>query len=374
MELPLCISADSHVVEPIELFEPLRKRHGDRAPHVVITDDFGAQLNLGDGRLGLPIGGFFQVGADFKNPDTRAEISKGYALARPGCYDIEARLADQDVDGVHAEVLYPSVMFNVYQITDTAIVNDAFAAYNDWTAEYCATAPTRLYPLACIQLRDLDRAIAEMERAKNLGHVGVCIPATAPPEHPYTDPWYDRFWDAAQQMNMPLTMHIFTGATANHGVNHPQAAYALAFTGVMFSIADLIMSGVCERFPNLKFVPTEFETGWVGIMLRRLDSVYERRGGHKGAGHPPRLPSEYWKQNFLVTFEDDEIGVLTRHISGHHTLMWGNDYPHGDSVFPHSQKVLADVMADCTARERFDMTVRNVVDLYDLSAFRDQVR
>ena len=199
----------------------------------------------------------------------------------------------------------------------------------------------------------------------------MCIPATAPPEHPYTDPWYDRFWDAAQQLQMPLTMHIFTGATANHGVNHAQAGYALAFTGVMFSIADLILSGVCERFPDLTFVPTEFETGWVGIMLRRLDSVYERRGGHKAPGHPPRLPSDYWKQNFLVTFEDDEIGVMTRHISGHHTLMWGNDYPHGDSVFPHSQKVLDEIMADCTASERFDMTARNVVDLYDLAHFRD---
>ena len=362
----LCISADSHVVEPPELFAPLRKRFGDRAPRVVETDDFGAQLDLGDGRLGLPIGGFFQVGFDFNRPETVVEMRRGYGLARPGCYDIEARLADQDHDGVDAEVLYPSVLFNVYQIEDVDIVNATFAAYNDWTADYCASAPNRLFGLACIQLRDLDSAIAEMERAKELGHVGVCIPATAPPDRPYTDPWYDRFWDAAQQMRMPLTMHIFTGATANHGVNHPQAAYALAFTGVMFTIADLITSGVFERFPDLKIVPTEFETGWVGIMLRRLDMVWLRRGGPNGPGHVPRPPSDYWKQNFLVTFEDDEIGVHTRHISGHHTLMWGNDYPHGDSVFPNSQKVIDEIMVDCTDAERFDMTVRNVVELYDL--------
>ncbi|MDH4148805.1 MAG: amidohydrolase family protein, partial [Acidimicrobiia bacterium] len=246
MTKPLCISADSHVVEPPELFTPLAKRFGDRAPRVVETPEFGAQLDLGDGRLGLPIGGFFQAGFDFSKPDSVAAMREGYGLARPGCYDIAARLADQDADGVDAEVVYPSVLFNVYQIEDVDIVKAAFSAYNDWTAEYCATAPTRLFGLACIQLRDIDAAIAEMERAKAAGHVGVCIPATAPPEHPYGDPYYDRFWDAAQALRMPLTMHIFTGATANHGVNHAQAGYALAFTGVMFTIADLIHSSVCE--------------------------------------------------------------------------------------------------------------------------------
>ena len=103
-------------------------------------------------------------------------------------------------------------------------------------------------------------------------------PATAPPDRLYSDRWYDRFWDAAQAMQMPLTMHIFTGATPNHGLPFRQAGSPLAFAGVMFTIADLIQSGVCERYPGLKFVITEFETGWTAIMLKRLDWNYIRWG------------------------------------------------------------------------------------------------
>jgi predicted TIM-barrel fold metal-dependent hydrolase len=366
MAKTLCISADSHVVEPPEMFAPLEKRFGERAPRIRTTEDRGPQLDLGDGRLGLAIGGFLQAGFDFGRPDSREQLKRGYDLARPGVYDIKARIADQDRDGIDAEVVYPSVLFNVYQVKDNEVVKAAFASYNDWTANYCSVAPERLFPLAALQLRDLDAAIAEMERAKKLGHVGVCIPATAPPDHLYSDPWYDKFWAAAQDMKMPLTMHIFTGATDNHGLPFRQAGSALAFAGVMFTIADLIQSGVCERFPDLRFVPTEFETGWVGIMLKRLDWSWFRFGGAKAPGAMPEKPSFYWKRNFLVTFEDDEIGVMTRYISGSNTLMWGSDYPHGDSVFPNSQDVLDRILKDCTADERYEMTVKNVVQLYDL--------
>lgn len=363
---PLQVSADSHVVEAPELFAPLERLFGDRAPRIRVADPSrGPQLDLGNGQLGLPIAGFFMANADFKNPETAKLLRQGYDLARPGLYDVTARLADQDLDGVDAEVLYPSVMFNLYQLDDLKILKAAFSAYNDWTAEYSSKAPTRLFPLACIQLYDLEEAIAELARAKELGHVGACIAATAPPDRRYTDPWYDPFWAAAQEMEMPLTMHLFTGATPNHGLPFRDATYPLAFAGVMFTIADIIGSGVCERFPGLKFVITEFESGWVGIMLRRLDWAYERAGGARVSAIP-NVPSTYWHRNFYVTFEDDDIGVRTRDVVGVETLLWGSDYPHGDSVFPNSKAVLDRIFEGCTPEERLAMSSKNVVDLYGL--------
>jgi predicted TIM-barrel fold metal-dependent hydrolase len=360
----LCISADSHVVEPPELFAPLEKKFPGRAPHI---GDFGKglQLDLGDGRRGLRLTGFLMADVDFGAENVEELHRKGYDLARPGVYDVKVRIQDQELDGIDAEVLYPSVVFEAYQIADLDILNATFAAYNDWTADYCKDAPDRLFPLACVQLYDLDAAIAEMARAKKMGFVGLCVPATAPPGRLYSDPWYDKFWAAAQEMQMPLTMHIFTGATINHGMPFPAGMSALAFTGIAYTIYDLIFSGVCERFPGLKFVITEFETGWLGITLKRMDWGWFRRGGARN--HViPKKPSHYWKQNFLATFEDDEIGIKTRDIIGTSTMLWGSDYPHGDSVFPHSQEVLGRILADCTPEERHEMTVKNVVKLYDL--------
>ena len=366
MAKQLCISSDSHVVEPPELFAPLQKRFGDRAPRIIETEDVGARLDLGNGKLGIAIGGFLQAGTDFGSPTALEERKKGYELARPGVYDITARMADEELDGVDAEVLYPSLIFNVYQIEDLEILKATFASYNDWVTDYVSMAPDRLFGLASVQLYDLDHAIEEMQRVKKAGHVGLGIPATAPPTRPYSDPWYDKFWAAAEELKMPLTMHIFTGATENHGLPNFHAGYALAFAGAMFTIADLIHSGVCERFPGLRFVITEFETGWTAHMLERLDWVYKRRGGTRMYPAIPNKPSHYWRQNFRITFEDDAIGILTRDKIGAGTLMWGSDYPHGDSVFPDSQAVLDRIMADCSPQDRYLMTAKNVVELYDL--------
>ena len=107
----LCISADSHVVESAEFFEPLVKRFGDEAPRVVVADpERGPQLALGDGQLGLGISGFFMANVDFTTPEALELRKKGYELARPGVYDVSERLKDQDIDGIDAEVLYLSLI------------------------------------------------------------------------------------------------------------------------------------------------------------------------------------------------------------------------------------------------------------------------
>jgi predicted TIM-barrel fold metal-dependent hydrolase len=202
-----------------------------------------------------------------------------------------------------------------------------------------------------------------------MGHVGICIAATAPPEHLYCDPWYDKFWEAAQAMQMPLNMHIFTGATAEHGLaprgSGSRANGPMAFAGAGMTVTDLIMGGVAERFPELKFVVTEFETGWIAHLLRRLDWAFVRGGGTRTSGLQ-MLPSQYWRRQFYCTFEDDPLGIMTRSFIGSETMIWGNDYPHGDSVFPHSQQVLGEILDDCTPEERWQMTVANVVKLYNL--------
>ena len=366
----LCISADSHVVEPAEFFEPLKAMFGDQAPHMrIVNPAEGPRLDLGNGTLGLTAAGFLQQNVDFTSPQARESMRLGYGLARPGCYDTSERLNDQELDGIDAEVLYPSLLFNVYQVENLDIVKAAFSLYNDWITDYCRPQPERLFALGSVQLFDPDQAIKELQRCKELGHVGVCIPATAPPDHLYSDPWYDRFWAVAQDLKMPLNMHIFTGATPNHGLAERQAGSRangpMSFAGAGMTVCDLIQSGVCERFPDLRFVVTEFETGWIAHVLRRLDWAFVRGGG-LSTSKLTMLPSAYWRRNFAITFEDDPLGIMTRSFIGTETLLWGNDYPHGDSVFPHSQRVLGEILSDCSPEERWQMTVKNVVELYDL--------
>jgi uncharacterized protein len=362
----LCIASDSHVVEPPEMFAPLQKKLGSRAPRVVKTE-LGDQLDRGNGTLGLPIGGFLIVGMDLASDETRAQTRRGYAIARPGVYDINERLKDQDKDGVNAELLYPSVLFDVYQVEDVEVVSETFAAYNDWLLEYIKPAPSRLFGLGAIQLRDLDHALDEMRRVKEMGFVGLAIPCTAPPDKPFSDPFYDRFWAAAEEAQLPLAMHIFAQASPSHGVpGVPGANSPLAYIGMEVTLMQLIVGGVCERFPKLQFVPTEFETGWIGNFLRRTDHTWTRHGGKIAGCTLPKPPSYYWHRQFTATFEDDPIGIRTRDFIGLKNLMWGSDYPHGDSIFPESQQILDSLFSADEAPDRFAVTAENVVNLYSL--------
>ena len=129
---------------------------------------------------------------------------------------------------------------------------------------------------------------------------------------------------------------------------------------------DLICGGVCERFPGLKFVISEFETGWVGQCLQRLDHATYRTPNY-AVDYLTMKPSDYFHRNFGVTFEDDEAGVLTRHLIGVENLLWGNDYPHHDAIWPHSMVTLDKIMVGVPDDERERMCFSNTIKLYGIA-------
>jgi hypothetical protein len=164
---------------------------------------------------------------------------------------------------------------------------------------------------------------------------------------------------------MPLAMHLSTGATPNHGLPFREATYPLAFAGVMFPIADLIHSGVCERFPRLRFVITEFEAGWAAIMLRRLGWSCIRAGGPRSPASPSPRPTTG------VRASSSPSGTTTWRCapgtsSAPTPCSGGATTPNGDSIFPNSPATLNRILEACTPKERLTMTAANVVDLYHL--------
>jgi predicted TIM-barrel fold metal-dependent hydrolase len=364
----LCISGDSHIVEVPEIFDGLEQRFGDAAPSIVFEEGRGHLLKIGE-RVGFSIGRFGVAGAWVNDPQTQEIIKMGYEGLRPGILDPAARLADQDIDGVTHEVLLPSVLFGIYGIENPEIVAATFQNYNDWVFNYASQGEGRLFPTACIPLHDVELGIQELRRAKNLGHVGANIPCVPPKDRPYSDRYYEPFWREAEELDMPLVMHVLTSAQGmNMGLPDwgPIGTYALWPAAIANVIADIICSGVTARHPKLKFVPTEWETGWVGWFLQRLDWAMHRV---PPSSLPPEIteaPSSYFHKNFTVTFEDDLIGIMTREQIGVDNLMWGSDYPHHDSIFPRSQQVLDDIFDGVPDEERYAITVANACKLYNL--------
>jgi predicted TIM-barrel fold metal-dependent hydrolase len=373
----IAYSADSHIVEPAQLFASLERQFGERAPRIVHDPDWGDFLVAPgvSGReafsaryAGIPVGRLGVAGANLDDPEVQQQIKRGYSGLRPGIVDPVERLRDQDADGVGLEVLFPSLYFRVFGLPDTEVLLAAFRAYNDWIADYMSQAPDRLIGLALIPMQDPAAAIVELDRVLKLGFRGGCIPCTAPGGRPYHDAAYDAVWARAQEARFPLSMHIFTGA--NEGVSGMRdldaiTSYASAATVIQITVSDLICQGVAQRFPELKFVCAEWETGWLAHWLERLDHAFYR-SRNAAVADLDLKPTEYWRRQFYATFEDDRIGVQTREMIGVNTLMWGNDFPHHDSIWPNSVEILDDIFEGVPAAERRAMTAGNLAALYGL--------
>ena len=363
-------SCDSHVVEAPEVFLGLEGRFGDRAPQVLKDPGGRPGTFLKLGQVPVPVGRFGIAGHRLDDPATEELIRKGWDGMNPGVRDPVARIKEQEQDGIVGEVMYPSINMLTFSLPDRELVHAIFQRHNDWIRDYCSHSPERLIGVACIPLPDIEESLRELDRVATMGIRGIAIPCTAPADKPYSDPLYEPFWSAAEEAGLPITMHIFTGSTWDMGFpahwGPPAssiAGYALSHAAIGVTMVQLICGGVAERHPDLKFVCAEWETGWVGHFLTRLDhATYRER--RQASADLKLLPSEYFHRQFYVTFEDDEIGVITREFIGVDNLLWGNDYPHHDSIWPRSMEVLDRIMKGVPQDEVERMTSRGVLGLY----------
>ncbi|ETW96026.1 MAG: hypothetical protein ETSY1_28205 [Candidatus Entotheonella factor] len=370
--MALYYSCDSHVVEPPEVFEGLDKEFGTRAPYYVQDPPGKKGTYIVLGHLQMNIGRMGIAGSRLDDPKTIERMERGYDGMNPGVRDPVERLKEQDIDGVAGEVMYPTINMATFSMQDREVAHAMMRRHNDWIRDYCSEAPERLIGIACLPLPDVDAAIAELQRIAKMGHRAAAIPCTAPVDKPYFHPDFEPFWDVAEEVGLPLSMHIFCGSTWDMGLpahwGTPAEGimgYTLAHTGSAVSMGQLIYGGVCEHHPKLRFVNCEFETGWLAHFLQRLDhATYRARA--EASPDLTMQPSEYWRRQFYATFEDDEAGVLTRRLIGVDNLIWGNDYPHHDSIWPNSRAVIDRIFDGVPDDEREKMTSTNVMKLYGI--------
>ena len=371
------ISADSHVNEPGDLWvERMDKAFRDRAPRVV--DNLpgrqpGSYLVLED----IPPIHLTQgLGAGKKPEELPAFFQQTtYKDARPGGWDPAERLKDMEMDGVEAEVIYTTLGFRQFWFKDAALQQACFRAYNDWLAEYCSYAPKQLAGLALISLYDIEEAVRELQRCRQMGLKGAMIWASPPEDRPYSAPLYDPFWAAAQDLHMPLSLHAITGmgpesqATRAMGREiQPVDRFLRAVTGadeVKRTLTVFIFSGVLERFPGLKLVSAENNVGWLPFVIQRWDQAHATSRYMQTT--PLKLrPSEYFHRQVYATFIDDAVGVENRHQIGIDNIMWSSDYPHTASTWPHSRDIIARDFKTAPEAEKWKIVRENVIELYDL--------
>jgi predicted TIM-barrel fold metal-dependent hydrolase len=389
------VSADSHILEPTDLFITRLPAHlRDRA---VWEEDFEIEPMVDGGAR------YFRT---LHTPGfegwTISRYRQNDGLAPEG--DPERILADMDEDGIDATLMHPNLsMFGLY--SDDHELSMAHArVYNDYLVERFLDHRDRIRPTAPIPITDVGDAVRETERVVAAGLSALLLPAI-PPSSYHTDE-LDPIWAVAQEAGVPVFFHTQTGGVRVNDpssstmrtvmdmakqVNLPMTSKVAA--GRMFTLSvlapivaqklmiELIAGGIPERFPDLHFGLIEFNAHWLGSLMGSMDKAWVTGIGQDSdwwlgrwepdqpatiEGQPtmarlfhlnekwpwPLKPSEYVQRQFHVSFQDDPMAIAGRHLTGISTLMWANDYPHAEGTFRHSRELIDQQFAGVPDDER----------------------
>jgi predicted TIM-barrel fold metal-dependent hydrolase len=340
------------------------ERVGD-VDHLVVEND---QMIAGIGLIS-------NAGARFGAPETISAHGK-FEDVHVGGYDPDQHIKDMNIDGVAGEVLYPSQGLFYFKVEDSELLSAIFRAYNDWLAEFCSVDSQRLKGIAMVNLDEIQDGISELGRAARMGLVGAMIAEYPAADRRYDSPEYEPFWAAAQDLNMPLSLHTATrreGRTRGSGATTVRDASERA-NKVFWpstSMCDMIFSGVFERYPGVKVAVVEFELAWAAHLLGTMDYTYTER--HEEATYRFKgniQPSDFFHNNVYLSFQEDDLGIRLRDVIGVHSLMWGSDYPHSESTFPQSRQILDRILEGVARDEKAKIVGGNVARLYNMDLER----
>ena len=367
------VSADSHMMEPADLWETrLDRKFRDSAPRVVKNESRPGYSFVAPGIRPFPVAGGFGIGKS--GEDLKEHLKKGYEAARPSGWDPAERIKDQEIDGIQAEVLYTTLGMPLFGLDDSDLQRACFSVYNDWVAEFRSHDPKRFYPIALVSLEDISAGVRELERAAKNGLRGAMIWGVPPEDKPYQSDIYDPFWAAAQELEMPLSLHVVTQRNQKgkgRGVgNIGGMGFLLGTMGPVYqvqrSLSSFIFGKVFERFPRLRIVSAENDSGWIAHFMYRLDHMYDKFGTMSDQTRLEVKPSAYVRRNVWATFQDDMIGPMIHKYFGEDNFMWASDFPHTDSTWPNSLKVIEQDFEGVPEDVKRKIVFDNAVKLYNM--------
>lgn len=373
------ISGDSHIVEPPDLYtKGMPSALLDRAPTMRrYTTDDGREADawfIGDEQI-VTLGAVTQAGRRF---DDGAELDfvEVWDDVRHGAYRPAAMIEELELDGVWGAVLQPSQGLFWYHLDDSELLSGICIAYNDWIADFCSAYPDRFRGIGMLNVDDPVEGAKELERCAELGLAGAFIPVAPTPELPYRDPAHDPVWDTAQQTGLPLLMHI-----ATQRANVPGCEISTSFSSftpaglrptqdywVRYAMTDIIFAGVCDRYPDIRIGTVEHEGSWAPHWLRQMDFTYTDRPVYATfRSSEGMLPSDYFRRNMFVVFQEDPLVVTLRDHIGVDNLVWGNDFPHSESTWPKSMEFLDGMFEGVPDDVRRKLTRDNAVRYFGFS-------
>lgn len=356
------VSADQHINEPPDLWTSrVARKYKSRVPQMKSFAEGDAWIIEG---IKDPIS--FGINACAGLHPSEAKAWLPWNRVRKGGYIGKERLAEMDLDGVDAAIMFPTPRLaeGIIHNQDKAFQRELVRAYNDWIAEFVSYAPDRMFGMIWLPATGVKDAIAEFERCIEMpGMVGPminCYPNGTSILSKDDDP----LWRLLEQADIPLTIHVsltdsvpgritekLPGSTRNRDAER--------------RMLEMLWDGLLDRFPGFKVAFAEVDAGWVPFFKEQIDNRYHRfsQATNLGLSMPP---SEYFDRHFHFAFITDAYAIRNREAVGLHNLMWSDDFPHIGGDWPYTQRSLSQFFADVPREHRELILAGNAARLYHL--------
>jgi predicted TIM-barrel fold metal-dependent hydrolase len=380
------VDADTHLSEPADLWTSrATPKYRDRVPQMKQVGD--RRIWMIDGDRSIGIGAASVVYGD----DSKAR-NMGFSQwhvdeVHPGCSKTRERLQLMDRDGIWAQIVYPNVLGFGGQLRGEAMkakIDDdlrlvSTQIYNDAMAEMQAESGGRLLPMALLPWWDVKQAVAEAERCHAMGLRGVNINSD-PHTHGMDDLSGDQWkplWELCSDKDLPVNFHIGASDASMDWFGagpwpsfSPEKKLAVGSTMMFISnarvICNLIISGLLERYPKLKFVSVESGIGWLPFILEGIEyEIYEA-----GADVDKSLsltPLEYFRRQIYGCFWFEKRGLadMIRRV-GVDNCMFETDFPHPTCLYPTPLESAAQALEGLTPAEMRKVMSGNAAKLYKI--------
>jgi len=376
------IDADQHL-NPLQTFwkDYLPAKFRDQAPQVEHTPD--GDFIVFEGRrkkmtVIVAVGGLKPE--DYKMDASMKDM-------RPANWDPAARIADMDVDGVDAAIMYGGGPLGT---GDPELYIESYRAYNRYVKDWCDHNRARLCPVGYVPMRDVAESVGFVKELAGMGFTTINMPAF--PQNPvpvsraaqqndymaaqtlaltgdatgdrqYSDAEFDPFWAALIEYNITPTFHLGGRKARFMNKNWLLIDQIMSKFAMCEPFAIMIHGGVFDRFPGLRFASVESGSGWVPFAADYMDRTWEKQRFWTES-KILHEPSYYFDKHVYTSFIHDRIGIETRHYKGAKNLMWSSDYPHSETTWPDSRAWIERLFEGVPENERHPILAGYAQELF----------
>jgi len=376
------IDADTHLSEPHDLWTsraPARLK--DRVPRVKFVDGVRKWVIDDDMPLSAGASPISVIHKDGSKSRSLEFFNYQIEDVHAGAYDTAARLKVMDETNIFAQIVYPNVLGfggqNAGKV-DAELRVASIEIFNDAMAELQAGSSGRIFPMALLPWWDVKQSVRETERAKAMGLRGVNInsdPHLQKGIPDLADPHWDPLWETCAGLDMPVNFHIGASDSAMDWFGSsfwPSESWdvrfvigsSMLFFGNARVMANILMSGILDRHPTIKFVSVESGIGWIPFLLETLEyQLAENAAGTKFA----LTPAEYFARNVYSSFwfERRNIADSIRQV-GVDNVMFETDFPHPTCLYPDPLQHAASGLATLDMESRRKILSGNAARLYNI--------